>query len=107
MCNVAISTVLLYCSITDYCYIVTLVRLSLVTNKGYLLTYLLTFTALQSTVAASAVSVSRTRSADVVVLELWRAGLGSALVFFLRIHGHVCMQSHHDAYVSSKNEFRC
>ena len=34
MCNVAISTVLLYC-------IVTLVRLSLVTNKGYLLTYLL------------------------------------------------------------------
>ena len=36
MCNVAISTVLLYC-------IVTLVRLSLVTNKGYLLTYLLTY----------------------------------------------------------------
>jgi len=34
MCNVAISTVLLY-------YIVSLVRLSLVTNKGYLLTYLL------------------------------------------------------------------
>ena len=36
MCNVAISTVLLYC-------IVTLVRLLLVTNKGYLLTYLLTY----------------------------------------------------------------
>ena len=34
MCNVAISTVLMYC-------FVTLVRLSLVTNKGYLLTYLL------------------------------------------------------------------
>ena len=33
MCNVAISTVLMYC-------FVTLVRLSLVTNKGYLLTYL-------------------------------------------------------------------
>jgi len=32
MCNVEISTVLLYC-------IVTLVRLSLVTNKRYLLTY--------------------------------------------------------------------
>jgi len=36
MCNVAISTVLMYC-------FVTLVRLSLVTNKGYLLTYLLTY----------------------------------------------------------------
>ena len=36
ICNVAISTVLLYC-------IVTLVRLSLVTNKGYILTYLLTY----------------------------------------------------------------
>jgi len=35
MCNVAISTVLMYC-------FVTLVRLSLVTNKSYLLTYLLT-----------------------------------------------------------------
>ena len=34
MCNVAISTVLMYC-------FVTLVRLSLVTNKGYLLTYLI------------------------------------------------------------------
>jgi len=33
MCNVAISTVLMYC-------FVTLVRLSLVTNKSYLLTYL-------------------------------------------------------------------
>jgi len=36
MCNVAFSTVLLYC-------FVTLVRLSLVNNKGYLLTYLLTY----------------------------------------------------------------
>jgi len=34
MCNVAISTVLMYC-------IVTLVRLPLVTDKGYLLTYLI------------------------------------------------------------------
>jgi len=36
MCNVAISTLLLYC-------IVTIVRLALVTNKGYLLTYLVTY----------------------------------------------------------------
>jgi len=36
MCNVAISTVLMYC-------FVTLVQLSLVTNKGSLLTYLLTY----------------------------------------------------------------